>query len=310
MDPSSEGVHEGRSWYQRPTDMHVDCPDLRVLEDHLWTLADTFADLPPWLRTAPHSSDSSEWSRVSQWLRMASGLQYVDVDTAYGHGMVLCGRAADFDAANDRRRSIEASEHTRLLYTWNAMERLLRVLRLPQVAGGGAFAAAAAWLVQHEATAEFPEHFHCVRRHLIRHLEAQAQHSSLDRGLEQKLLLVDQDQPITHLIWAGHLMRHPTAHGDLDFDLPDDWDEATLSRRPRFPRVLHPYRLAIRGLALSMQMLLATSAPPDVRAAGVYAPTDGWMVQVGSSWRSIEQPHVAALVRSAHVEPPNIDDLD
>src|SRR3954468_3780191 len=126
----SDLLAAGYSFYRQPERARIDCPEMRVLEDHLWHLADLLEDLETSETASGGASDarSTEWPRIPQWLCMGAGLRYVDVDLAYGNpDPILCQTAADYEAAANETASLDATELTRLQYTWNSVERLLRV---------------------------------------------------------------------------------------------------------------------------------------------------------------------------------------
>jgi len=106
------------------------------------------------------------------------------------------------------------------------------------------------------------------------------------------------------LLAAANDLRHLPAHGALDIPEADAWgpDEPVISKSTEL--LLHAPRLATRGLALSIQMLLLTSAP-QARLSGVRTPLHGWQVrQPRDEWDRHDAPDWRARLEQAHLHPP------
>jgi len=297
---------ERYSVYPKAAPPHVDCKEMRSLEDHLWHLAEVFRGVV--------STDSGwgtetkrDFARVPQWLEMGAGLRYVDVDPSYGNpDASLCGTAAAYEAAHANTASVFVTEETRLLYVWNAAERFLRCSRFPPARGAkGNFNAATQRLKEDWDSRTPLPHFECVVRHLEVHLANDPElrgETTLKRALEE--------EP-----WRGrsgfalafaHQLRHLPAHGDLDIPEPaGTWDHAGNVPADHINPLLHTPRHAARGLALSLQMLLSTQAE-TFSIMGSNAPWNGWWVMDhDGEWGRSHDPDLKQLAEQAHLSPPS-----
>lgn len=295
--------------YKRLEPLRVDCLELRPLEDHLWHLAEVCADLE--LSKEGDEQDGgvlrSEWCRVSEWLRAAAGLQYVDIDRDYGGpGVGFCETADEYYEAASHTASAFATEQTRLLYAWNASERLLRVLRPPPVQEAkGPYNAATQLLRSAWDHRPLPEHYRCVVAHLHRHI-ANERRFARELDLLKAFDLRPWRSESGVLLAAANQLRHLPAHGAVDVPEPDTWghEQPALSRRTEL--LLHPPRLGTRGLALSVQMLII-AADPEAQLGGSRTPLEGWAVRSKDTWVQQEDPDWRCLVEQAHLEPRNFE---
>jgi hypothetical protein len=305
----SDLLAEGYTFYRQPEQARIDCPEMRLLEDHLWRLADLLEGLDTSGSSSSVAVDSSsgEWPRIAQWLRMGAGLRYVDVDLAYGNqDPILCRTAADAEAAANDTASLDATELTRLQYTWNSVERLLQVCRLPSVpAAPGRFNAATMLLKVYWSERELPAHYSCVLRHLRAHVDNDPDLRGQDR-LRTALKEAPWRGPSGVLLAAANQLRHLPAHGDVTIAEPATWGEEESAEACRFPVHLHAARLAARGLALSVQMLLIATEAPFV-LTGWREPTDGWWVLNDDRWQQTLDASAVKLLEQAHLQPPEFD---
>jgi hypothetical protein len=301
----------GYSVYRTPEAVNVDCAEMRLLKDHLWHLSEICQDLlirPDLLTTQAQDKVEQEWPRVVRWLRMAAGLRYVDVDVAYGEPMLmLCGRADEYHEAASDTASSFVTEQTRLLYTWNAVERLLKLLRLPPVDEASAPYNRATQLLRDYWTGrDLPSHFNCVLKHLRAHAEGDSWLKS-----EKRLLAAFEERDWRGtsgmLLAAANQLRHLPAHGDLDMPEPVTWGPGYTGPEEYVAPLLHAPRLAVRGLALSFQMLLL-ARNPSASLADFRTPRGGWSVLGGDGQWSSQVPAWRSLIEQAHLLPPRADE--
>ncbi len=305
-------VNSGYRFYRARVPVQVDCVSMRTLEMYLWHLGELLGEHSPQHGSPGFKADevNHEWERIAQWLRMAAGLSYVDVDMAYGDGpSFMCGRAAEYDDAASDLASRWATEQTRLHYVWNAVERLLTTMELPAVTDApGRFNGATLLLKDNWAGRRELPHYKCVARHLREHVErdpSMISNSRLAKAFEESPWRGDSGV----LLAAGNQMRHPTAHGDLMVPMPETWGDGDPGE-PGVQLQLHAPRLAARGLGLSIQMLLI-SAEASFIAEGIRAPYEGWWVQNrAGQWERRDDADPRDLFFQAHLDPPDDDDED
>lgn len=301
---------DGYNVYRKPEALRVDCAEMRTLEDHLWHLSEVFQDVGLKAPSDPAIRQEAvprEWPRVSRWLQMAAGLRCVDIDIAYGEPYLpLCGRAEEYHAAASNVASVYVTEQARLQYTWNATERLLKVLRLPAVSRArGNFNAATKLLHDHWAHREPLAHVDCVLRHLRAHAEGDPE---LCGGLQAALQEAPWRGQSGLLLAAANQLRHVPAHGDLAVPQPGTWGEDEPPPSEHVARLLHAPRLASRGLALSLQMLLL-AAKPLGSLHGWRTPGAGWWVLgTHGTWHREREPDWLTLLAQAHQMPPCRED--
>lgn len=308
--PVIELMDMGYHAYPRREAVRADCADMRPLEEHLWHLSTVLQDMWPAKGGLAISPDdlSDEWPRISQWLRLAAGLRYVDVDMAYGEPMALCRPAFEYESAASELASRLVTEQTRLHYVWNAVERLLRVMKIPPVPGNrGRFVAAANLLRSAWSSRDLPDHYSHVAEHLRQHClydPGLRDNARLQRALEDSASLDESGR----LLIVGNQLRHPNAHGDFTVPAPSSWGSDSEAERPATERRLHAPRLAARGLALSIQMLLGGTGA-ELELGILNTPFDGWWVREGQDWHREFEPSPERLLTDAHLPPPD-DDQD
>lgn len=311
MPPSTEPRERFNS-YRKPGELHVDCAAMWPLEQHLWHLAEILDDLSLEATedSLNHDARVHEWPRISRWLKTAAGLRCVDIDTAFGEPhlpLSLCGVAADYYEAASNVTSAYMTEQTRLHYAWNAMERLLEVLRPDSVQQApGRYNAATKLLNDHWGDSPRPEHFDCVSRHLRQHVEHDPELRE-QMQIQKALLDTPWRGPSGTLLSLASQLRHLPAHGDLDFPEPTAWGDSEPEPVEQLGQRIHAPRLACRGLLLSIPMLLV-ARPPAANLTGLCTPRSGWWVRPeGGTWNRHPNPGWQALLRSAHLRPPDCD---
>lgn len=300
-------AREGYGVYRRPERVSMGSSELRPLENHLWHLSEICADLSIGCSGVTNSDLElgSEWGRVILWLRMAAGLGHVEIDLAYGEpDLFLCGRAADYHEAVSDCTSAFTTEQTRLLYAWNAVERLLKTLPLPSVSEApSAFNRATRLLMDHWDGRELPRYFDPVLNHLCFHVENDPW-LLRERRLRTAFEVTPWRTKSGFLLAAANQLRHLPAHGDLDMPQPVTWGTEAPSGSEQVASALHLPRLAARGLALSLQMLLV-AGNLNVSQEGLRTPRRGWwFYDADEEWHRGEPP-LRMLLEQAHLRPPN-----
>ncbi|MFZ4131139.1 hypothetical protein ACOZEM_24825 [Streptomyces cellulosae] len=301
-------IENGYRFYKKPIHGEVDCSAMRPLEDHLWHMADVFSDLQ--VRRFSSVGDAKERERVEQWLRVAASLQLVDVDMSYHAPDVrLCGRAYEYYSATSDLTSAYTTEYTRLLYSWSAVERLLHLLNLPglptfpghdRVRGTWN---KATYLLAEEWHGRPLEHYSCTLTHLRHHVDEDDFLRS-NRRLAGKFTVRPWRSVMGILLAVANELRNTPAHGDLSIPAPVTWGE---DRSGELPPALHVPRLAVRGLLLSMQMLIEAVLESGDHWLEQAQPCDGWWALSDSgTWDRADSPRL--VIRSAHLQPP--DEVD
>ena len=266
---------------------------------------------PEW-SAGEQSQRYEEWERTQQWLAMLAGLRYVDVLPEDNQYWGMCERADQYDAAKNDLASDIATEHTRLLYAWSSVERVLRLLRMPDVPDRRAnnrYNQACQAI-----TNAFPgdrglEHYACAVKHLT-------DHATREPSLRAERPLQDAGQvrpwrsSNSLLLSLGNAMRNIPAHGAVTLSDPEDWSEDSLSGDRALPSAAHAPRVATRGLLLSLQQLLIVTCDlgPSFDAQ---SEEFGWPVRTtDGGWKAAYEPTVEDLLRCAHLLPPDADTLD
>lgn len=295
-------LRDGYRLYRPDPGPHVDCAKLRALEVHLGYLAavvDTVAHSP-----AGFTRTSGEWQRVSQWLRMAAGLEHIVIDMFIGQPKsYLCGAAADFEFQHSTEAEHLVREQTRLQLTSNALDRLLHLVDPPAPKGvNGRHNAATALLARHWGGKSPLEHYDCVLAHLRRHLATDAELVG-QRNLREKVAEAPWRAHNGLLLAACNQLRHLGAHGDITLEYPNDWRDGL--NRTAFLESLHVPRIGSRGVALSIQMLLLTLPISTSTASDLCAPTSsGWPVRTEAGrWALEESAELTTVIAQAHLEP-------
>lgn len=301
-------IEDGYVVHRPASTTNVDCAPLRQIDNHARHLARLLSAID--VETTEHADAQTiqrELQRAGQWLSMAAGLQSVKVERLPDDGTGwICGSAWRYYSAHNDLASDFATEQLRLMYAWSALERLLKVIHLPNAPlNAGPFVRAAHLLDQSFATG-CPVHYGCIAKHLAMHLRADAA-LSLDPRLVESVLAEGAHHRPGSLILAGHQLRHIPAHGDADVPVPVDWDEEEAEVPPRLNVVLHAPRLAARGLLLSLQMLLSSCSAPGTKVTWE-TPEGGWWIVDADNWERHLEPMSPDLLLTAHLDPPEPDD--
>lgn len=297
-----EMMANGFRFYRIPSESNFECNDLRSLENHLWHMAELLSDLncSALGHYIPNDNDQVEAYRIVKWLQMAASLQIAHIDTGnHAQPAYMCEGVAEYEAADDEITSAYATEYTRLLYAWCAVERLLHVIELPSVPRFEGYSRVAGnW---HAGTyllssIEPVEHYMCTLRHMVHHVKKDATYRSMTK-LHEAFDLTPWRSPSGVLLMAANQLRHMPAHGDLTIPGPHSLNGQQAS--------LHVPRLAVRGLLMSIQMILAVLADPNDYWNGNIGPQEGWWVRdTDGSWtRPDEQTQPVAAIIDAHLRP-------
>jgi hypothetical protein len=232
----------------------VDCPDLIGLTQHLNSVA--VALDAPWTESflAHDGAHLTGMRQVSHWLHLAAGLRHVEIflmedpdDSGY------C--AWDFPLDLNHLASIYMTEFTRLQYTYNAVERFLRIVEndLPAENQAGRIKRATLALKYYWDGRDLPEHHNCLVKHLRSHIMKYSAFREVDALVSAFECSAWRDESGL-LLSVGSQLRHLPAHGDLF--VPDP-EYANFSRASSvYPKIAHVPLVGVRALLLSLQMLL------------------------------------------------------
>lgn len=317
--PMSTWLPEEFGIYRKLPVGEVDCPEMRPIADHLVHLASLLdvVDIGEFRSNVGgqvHSGEeqiSREVSLVVQWLRMAAAIRVVDLDFSVAFDdPYLCSTAMDYREAEDEIAAIHATELARLQYAWNAMERLLLILDLPTVPQArGRFNGATEVLRNSFPDDEsLPIHYLCTLRHLRKHVEHDVSLGApkLRSALEEAPWRATSGM----LLAAANQLRHIPAHGDFEMPSPESWGDDR-EDEARLPRAVHAPRLATRGLALSLQMLVVAFMPKSFSIDTELVPDGGfWEQDLGREWSRTLQPAPDRLFLQAHLRPPEDEEDD
>jgi hypothetical protein len=136
---------------------HDDEP-LATLEAHAWNLMSVLED--PDLDGSWQNDGSGLWDGVAEWLRFASGLHEIVIDSArFDSSVLMCKGADAFEAERSEQLTAVATELTRIIYVWNAIERTRSIMEAPGKTG--TVAALADFLVAHAQARHLPSHYQC-----------------------------------------------------------------------------------------------------------------------------------------------------
>jgi hypothetical protein len=246
-------------------------PALRALEDHAYQL---------YLLTAEDDFAFAAGGNVDNWLILASGLSEVSIITS-GLSPQDAYCANIFEEAREVAATAVATELTRVLFIWGALESLSREVLPPRQRRDEGPAKRVSRLV--DARAPKLLHHDCTARNLFQALDghgsdefakAAADARALDTGVVGQATL------------AAHEVRNLLAHGAVPW--PDD-DDALASRG------VIVGRLACRMLLFATQHLIQLAAPPT--AITVDMPDDE---------PDIRRRLISAVVADAHLHPQDV----
>ncbi|MHB1571789.1 MAG: hypothetical protein ACYC0H_21655 [Solirubrobacteraceae bacterium] len=213
---------------------------LASLEAHAWNLMSILED--PDLDGSWQSDGSGLWDEVADWLRFASGLREVVIDSARFDASVMTCKGADaFEAERSEQLTAVATDLTRIIYVWNAVERMRAAMEAPGNAGTAA--ALADLLSAYGQSRYVPSHYQCN----IRALRAAV---GEDPGLDEAarvLARADDDDP-TAALRALAKVRNVLVHGVLRLPSAGVAGEAILRR-------VLVAKLTARAGLFSIQML-------------------------------------------------------
>lgn len=228
------------AYYVPPDTSGVDCDAMRTLEahaDHLEGLMDSQLRLLPEYTGCQPEEAGYEWVQTRQWLSMVAGLNFVDVTpNRFNYWGPMCERADAYDGAKNDVVSDVATEETRLLYAWGATERLLQLLRLPDVpdkrANGKLYNRASLLISTAFTEPNALEHY----SHVVNHLRG---HVTADVGLSEDRALISagEERPWRNsnavLLPLRAAIRNVPAHGASEYPEPEDWHtESPAASRP------------------------------------------------------------------------------
>lgn len=254
------------------------------------------------LIAVPVDDARREWDRARQWLMMVRGLRYVDIYASDGPYW-LCSAADDWESRRFDAVSDVATEETRLLYAWGALERLMRTLDLPPIAdakANGALYNRASAMISAAGQDTVLDHYDCTRRHLQKHILADP--GLLDeRGVKESMETKPWRGGHARLLAMGASLRNIPAHGSRDQPEPPNTGDSH-ARRP-LHRDAHAPRLATRGLLLSLQQLLAVCSEVGDHS-DFEAEEFGWWIRRGDDWILTAEPLATELLECGHLNPP------
>ncbi|RAJ52537.1 hypothetical protein K376_05994 [Streptomyces sp. PsTaAH-130] len=308
----SDLLNEGFLFYKRTPVEKFECDELRELENHLWYMAQMLADLncAALGYFIPSSEGRPEVDRIVQWLQMAASLRIAHIDMSdHAPGVYLCKGMSEYYASDSELTSAYATEYTRLLYTWCSVERLLQVLQLPSLPrfDGWKKVKNDRW---NSATYSLlntpvPDHYNCIAEHLKRHVQKDPDLSNMPQLL-QAFEVTPWRSTSGSLLLAANRLRNMPAHGDLSIPTPVLGDERIKIKQQL---ALHAPRLAVRGLLMSMQMLLTCLEHPDDYWNGNIGPEEGWWMRDDQGvWKtSDDDTHPKHSVSVAHLLPVDAD---
>lgn len=295
----------GYRLYKKPPLKNVDCDCLLTINEHARVLYDLLEDIQPASASQPGAT-SNDWDRVRQWIQMAAGLEFVSVERLDDDSTLMCGTAADYQYAHNYLASLYATEETRLIYVWSAVERLLGIADIPSyknIQKKHVYDRAAALLSETFSVERLPLHFLDVRAHLNAHIRNDPELRS-DRRLKAASEIRPWRSDAGTLLTIGNAIRNFPAHGDVNVPEPGDWFDAGSKWLSALPCELHARRLATRGLLLSLQLLLAITCRyrEDIE---IDAFSGGrFIFQKGKGWAHRANPSLVEVLYSVHIRPP------
>ncbi|MFF0083733.1 hypothetical protein ACFYR1_29070 [Streptomyces canus] len=304
----SELINDGYSFYKRTPFEQYESNELRDLENHLWYMAQMVTDLncAALGYFIPSSAGQPDVDRIIQWLEMAASLRMAHIDMSdHAPGPYLCKGMSEYYASDSEITSAYATEYTRLLYTWCAVERLLDVLQLPPMPtfDGWKKVKRDSWnnATYHLLRTPVVDHYHCTARHLRQHVQNDPVFAGAPQLL-QAFEVTPWRSVSGSLLLAGNRLRNMPAHGDLSIPTPVVGDERIKIKQHL---ALHAPRLAARGLLMSMQMLLTSLETPDDYWNGNIGPEDGWWMRDDEGvWKgSDDGMHPKYSIAVAHLRP-------
>jgi hypothetical protein len=231
--------------------------ELVSVSEHCWLVSKLLEEL--WIDdpTAVTSDpDPLDFSDASRWLQMAAGTVSVRVDTArFDDSIVYCGLAADFEDARSDLFSRLATEITKFLFAWGALETTVKIVNPPSIPPGersnGANGTLDRALFLLRSYLPRPEHLVAFRQ-----LASEIQKSE---SFSQSLM---RNSRASHIGPGGEgldlvrRLRNKFAHGDLNMPIPNNDRQGQWSGKVSFdPSVVET---SSRIVLFFIQMLLET----------------------------------------------------
>lgn len=218
---------------------------LVALDAHAWYLCDL-------LRGFDSVLPGDRWYRTSDWLRMASGLEDVEVDTTkFDMAAMFCSLAVPYELALRRDTSAWALDLTRFLFCWNALESATAAVIPPIRVRRGLVSAATAYLLAHPVD-PLPTHYDCTLRNVVFVASRYAEF----RELGQVAAL---EPALTAGVRTAARFRNTYVHGGLEIPAPEGWGGGV---SPSRAIIRYASRLALFGV----QLIFASALDPDVVA--------------------------------------------
>jgi hypothetical protein len=303
----------GYAIYKPPQLSNVDCLAMRRIDHHARHLRRVLDSVS--IASVDLGIDDSvvsrEWRRVHQWLEMAAGLRFVDIERLEDDASLwMCSSASRYNDAHNNIASDYATEQMRLHYVWSAVERLLKIIELPEIPrkrSTSKYSRAGVLLTERVSSGDLPEHYSCTLKHLRNHMREERELAS-DPAATEAVTKRAWRSESAMLLAAGNALRHIPAHGDTEVPEPDDWDENIEGAGRTLPVVLHAPRLGARGLLLSLQMLVSLTTDGKVHNSWNMPELGWWVRAADSAWTRTCAPTARELLAIAHLQPPRDDD--
>lgn len=221
--------------------------------EHCWRLG-TILSAPELLTKQPGiaiQGESLEWSNASEWLRIASGIEEVDLFTGkYDEAVGWCRPSWEYESQRSLLLSDFATELTIFLFAWGSLETIIKLVGPPKIPShlkpGRSIIDDAIYYLQCEFEPKSPLPYYASILSKYRELISD---SSNNKSIVEEFVL----KPYMGITGLGidivRRIRNSFAHGAMKFPIPYDW----IGIEPKDVEIIS---LSTRLTLLTAQMML------------------------------------------------------
>jgi hypothetical protein len=236
-------------------------PNLIELTDHAEGLAE-------WLGFTRECSiqteqtDAESWPSVAYWISLAAGLREVHIEF-YTRSSWFCSGAREYEAAQGETASSYHAELTRMLYVYNGVDVMSRILT-PDLPRNSDATYRVRRILGSSARTRL-RHNQCVLLHIAHHVES---HEALRRSVRlQNIISSIYRDPVTATADIGFQFRHLFVHGGMTHPGPA-YEDGRWGEGAQADRCIVQHATACLLFTLQRIAIFAVNADRLIYAAG------------------------------------------
>lgn len=237
--------------------------------------------------------ETIDWMSASEWLRIASSIDCVEVDTTrFDESVAWCRPAWEYESQRSILLSQLATQLTVFNFAWGGFETITRLIDPPRVPKGvkpgrtSFVDEAAFYLKSHFEPMRLPAFYGAVLADFRETLDRISHYGNLSEEFR-----IQQFAGISGVgIHVVRRIRNRLAHGTMRMPVPERWSGTT-------PLDVELIGLSTRIVLLTVQMLLSTYFKDDHFT--VDCPVDEWGVS--------SEEEIGVALRRLHVRPSAVD---